>query len=286
VLDFQLEFNMLYQTIAAAMYENNIDDPQRNPQGGDESEEQSVPARDNRAYANKQVAFMPVRTQLVTSNQPELNNKGLERDPVATALSAIVDSIYTKSMGDMLTATIKILGDPQLIKQDDVYFNPSMFYDDNLRQLNVTDGIKMPANFIPTAGPDSALANNSLIMDAGHVLAWVEIRNPADIDLETGGVKKLYNNKDYAAFTGAFIIYEVTSEFKGGVFTQNLELIRFQQQEFDLEQRQADSSERSSTIEAAFGRTTDNLEIESGANFNNSALVTFPTTINNFEDTA
>ncbi len=288
VIDFQLEFNMLYQTIAAAMYENNIDDPFRNPQGGPESEEQSAPPRDNRVGPSRYkeaIAFMPVRTQLVTSNQPELNNKGLERDPVATALSAIVDSIYTKSGGDMLTATIKILGDPQLIKQDDVYFNPAMFYDPNIRQLNVTDGIKMPTSFINTAGPDSALANNSLIMDAGHVLAWVEIRNPADIDLETGGVTKLYNKKDYAAFTGAFMIYECTSEFKNGMFTQSLELIRFHQQDFDLQQQQADSSQRNTTAVVAFGRTTDSLEIEQSADFNNSALVTFPTNTINTDET-
>ena len=283
VIDFQVEFNMLYLTIASGMLENNIDDPQRFRAGSTDVAEQSKPALDNRNNRNNndtyfQVQAFPATTHVVTENRPELTNKGLERDPIAAALAAVADSIYTKSTGDMLNATLKIIGDPHLIKQDDVYFNPAMFYKESNRNTGKgTDGIQLPPEWSPTADVSRALANNSLIMDAGHVLAYVEIRNPADIDEKTGGSRKYNNAGDYSAFTGVFFIYEVTSEFKNGAFTQSLELIRYQQQDSDI----LYSGLESRTVEGLDligknARSVSELAPDSGEGFNNSALVTFP----------
>lgn len=286
VIDFQVEFNMLYLTIASGMLENNINDPLRDRAGSADTAEASQPALDNRngtywtANRETKVQSFPVATHVVTENRPELTNKGLERDPVAAALAAIADSIYTKSTGDMLNATLKIIGDPHLIKQDDVYFNPSMFYKENDRDASKgTDGIKLPTEWSPTADVSRALANNSLIMDAGHVLAYVEIRNPSDIDEATGGLRKYRDAGDYSAFTGVFFIYEVTSEFKNGAFTQTLELIRYQQQESDIvyagTERRGDSS---ASLQDELQRQVSESDLSGppDANFNNSALVTFP----------
>jgi hypothetical protein len=283
VIDFQVEFNMLYLTIASGMLENNVDDPLRQPQGSNEVEEGKN--QDNRTPTqlfrgsnnNNNIVINPVRTGIVNSNSPEIKNKGLERDPIAAALSAIADSIYTKSTGDMLNATIKIIGDPHLIKQDDIYFNPASFYSESNRDTGKgTDGIQLPKEWSNTADVSRALANNSLIMDAGHVLCYVEIRNPADIDESTGGLRKFKQAGDYSAFTGVFFIYEVTTELKAGAFTQTLELIRYQHQDADI--IYTGFNEREGTLAGLDNdeRNVSDIATDTSGDFNNSALVTFP----------
>jgi len=238
VIDFQVEFDMLYQLIAVGMAEFNVNDPKRNPQGAPETAEQDLPQRDSNKRKVENLSVAPVHTHNITQNNPELIGKGLERDPVSAALAAITDSIYTQSSGDMLTLTLKIVGDPEWIKQDDIYFTPAKFYDENKKNAN-SDGIVMPPDWNPasTAGAAGVASNNSLIMDAGHILVWVEMRNPVDVDESTGGLRPVSAYGDLSVFTGVYQAMDVVSELTAGKFEQTLTLVRYQEQPQDNEYR-------------------------------------------------
>jgi len=232
VIDFQLEFDMLYQQIAVGLAEFNVNDPRRAPQGSPQTAEQSNRDSNTRKVENLGVA--PVHTHNITQNNPELIGKGLERDPVAAALAAITDSIYTQADGDMLTLNLKIVGDPEWIKQDDIYFAPSKFYDEQRKNAS-SDGLTMPSGWSPTSDQLAVSANNSLIMDAGHVLVWVEMRNPVDIDEATGGMRSPGTYGDLSVFTGVYMAMDVVTELNAGKFEQTLTLVRFQEQPQDNE---------------------------------------------------
>ena len=235
VIDFQVEFNMLYQTIAVGMGEFNINDPRRNPQGSPDTAEQAIPQRDSNDRQVQNVSLAPVQTHNITQNNPELTGKGIERDPVAAALAAITDSIYTQSGGDMLELTLKIVGDPEWIKQDDIYFSPAKFYDENQRNAN-SDGLFI-YNFGPQSDELRAISNNSLIMDAGHVLVWVEMRNPVDVDESTGRMRPASSYGDLSVFTGVYMCLDVVTEMTAGKIEQTLSLVRYQEQSQDFEYR-------------------------------------------------
>jgi hypothetical protein len=90
----------------------------------------------------------------------------------------------------------------------------------------VTEGTK--------EGPkkDISKNNNSLIMDTGEVLCWVNLMVPRDMDTRTGGLRNTLKG-DLSGFTGVYKILMVDNEFKNGVFTQTLDLIRYQSQPQD-----------------------------------------------------
>jgi hypothetical protein len=139
----------------------------------------------------------------------------------------------------MLTVNMKIIGDPTLVKQDDLFINIGEYYEPS-RRSESSDGIKLDSSNLK----DPSLNNNSIVTDAGEVLAWVQVLMPPDIDENTGGLRIGTSASSVNSFTGVYKIMEVQNEFSQGKFVQTLVLIRYQEQDADKAYRDALSLER------------------------------------------
>jgi len=110
-------------------------------------------------------------------------------------------SIMSNSRGDMINVKLKISGDPHFIKQDDVFFKPTL--DSSVGKI---DG------------------NGSLTTDGGELYVYLYFRTPTDIIQETG----LYDFSTWkdSVFSGVYRILTIENMFDRGQFTQTLDLIR------------------------------------------------------------
>ena len=104
---------------------------------------------------------------------------------------------------------MKIVGDPELIKQDDIYTNPSQGgYETQINTLGIMQD------------------NGSVPMDNGEVMALVEFRTILDMDDTTGNPAKDKKYEANSVFSGVYRILTVDNIFQGGKFEQTIDLIR------------------------------------------------------------
>jgi hypothetical protein len=241
VIDFQVEFDMLYFTTVAGLKQINIGNTNRNESGSTDGAEQINPSS---ITTIQQVpnsnSITPVVHNLVPQDARNAGNN-LEQDAVAVALGTITDSIYSGANGEMLTVNMKIIGDPTLVKQDDLFINIGQYYKPEGKNAT-SDGIKLAASHHGGA-TDQSLNNNAIVTDAGEVLAWVQVLMPPDIDENTGGLRLGASASSVNSFTGVYKIMEVQNEFSQGKFVQTLVLIRYQEQDQDKTYRDALSSD-------------------------------------------
>ena len=134
-------------------------------------------------------------------------------DPIGVLVNDFHKSMLSSSRGDMINVNLKIVGDPEFIKQDDVYFNPS----NN-----------------PSQGTQTLIdKHNSIIFDAAEIFALLTFRTPVDIDDNTG-LMNFDPESTTSSFSGLYKVITVDHEFQSGQFTQNLTLIRvWDQAEYD-----------------------------------------------------
>lgn len=122
-------------------------------------------------------------------------------------------SMLSGSRGDMINVKLKIIGDPEFIKQDDLFFNPEN--NPNQRIVQHVDP-----------------RTNSIVFDAGEVFCKLFFRTPTDFNPETGLMK--FDQVETSVFSGIYKVITVENEFSRGQFTQNLTLVRlFNQPDFD-----------------------------------------------------
>jgi hypothetical protein len=121
--------------------------------------------------------------------------------------------LTSSSRGDMINIQLKIIGDPQLIKQDD------LFYAQNIRP------------------PTSQLTpNNSLYYDGGELYVNIIFQSPIDYDESTGLAIPNLGNYTYNLFNGIYKIITVDNIFRQGKFEQTLNLIRLPVNAQDINQ--------------------------------------------------
>ena len=199
VIDFKIQFNALYYnvvTINRSSAQTSTITP-----GGKEANTTEVKNPDG--GANK---VFPTRVEPIAG---DVNASGVdtESDTRSITINDIQKNLYQNSKADMLNVQVDIIGDPDFIKQDDVFVNPS--------QSSYNDD---------TAG--SYVGNTgSLAMDKGELYALVRWRTPTDIEPETGLIRNDGKYKE-SAFSGMYRILGVTSTFRQGQFKQSVDLIR------------------------------------------------------------
>jgi hypothetical protein len=115
----------------------------------------------------------------------------------------------------MLQAKIKIIGDPQYIKQDDVFYPPEMTV-----LSDQVDGTGIEPRLI---------ANGSLRMDQGELYIQITVKSPSDID-ESTGLMKFDSKYSTSLFSGMYRVLTVESTFSGGKFEQTLDVVRLPRQ--------------------------------------------------------
>jgi hypothetical protein len=227
ILDLNIEFDAMFYTAMTANSarfekdETNATPPEDDSGGG------------NAASQNNKLAVLQVKYY---ANQTTVGTDTVGRNDVkTTASNDMYQSIMSNSRGDMINVKLKITGDPELIKQDDLYSD----------------------------------LGSSIPMDASEIFAKLSFRSASDIDDSTGR----YNFDDYpnSEFSGLYKIIVVENSFERGQFTQTLDMIRLMEQSASgaanttAESDREDMSGADSRSEAEFSATEESMQqMESG----------------------
>jgi hypothetical protein len=131
-----------------------------------------------------------------------------EQTPERTIASDIAATIYAPA--EMLTASLSINGDPDYIKQDGIFKNPSA--GDTLQPYIVS------SNNTP----------GGIQFNCGEIFMNLNFLIPRDLNQETGLLIPITGEKMYKRniFSGAFKVLRVVNKINKGVFTQNLDVVR------------------------------------------------------------
>ena len=210
VLDLQIDFNILYfqpftvfkekdqiNSTAAGIYD-------KNQPGYEDTGVSCAPRRENvfSAYDYGKIG-RPSRKYIAKDAQ--LQNKNSPQSQSAVTAADLQKSLMTGSRGDMVNVKLKIIGDPTLIKQDDI------FYGQTLEVVTTSD--KTP--------------NYSLWTDNGELYVFLNFRSPIDYD-QTTGLANPGDNPYFSSglWSGVYRIVTVENTFNRGKFEQTLDLVR------------------------------------------------------------
>ena len=238
ILNFDIKFNFLYfnqvtaygQALAAVAPTVNqaVADGQY-PNYSNFSGQGTQPSSSGGAKSDSVYdSIMPLIYRPVVQN----SRGGATGGAMSRMETAAVDleaSLMINSQADMVNVKLKIIGDPDYIKQDDVFYRPPL------------EGTNVAVK--PSSDPRLTPLNGSLAFDKGAQYVQLLFRVPTDIDESTGLMKfdSAYKN---SLFSGLYAVVKVHNSFQHGQFTQELELVRLsRQQAFDYVNNQNNSSD-------------------------------------------
>jgi hypothetical protein len=168
--------------------------------------------------SNTQQTILPNTIQYVGSNK-ESTGMNTATNPEEKVIADLKKSIYTSQRGDLLNIKMQITGDPDFIKQDDIYYNPGSPAKYLEFSRSRTQFLDVPIT-----------ASGQILFDAEQIFVQVNFQNAVDINDNKGIVNKqelLQNGRRTdGTFSGVYKVQKVTSEFNRGQFTQTLDLIR------------------------------------------------------------
>lgn len=160
-------------------------------------------------------AVMPLTMKPVVQNSKAVAT-GNPTTAKEVAAADVADSLMTSSQADMIGVKLRIIGDPDYIKQDDI------FYQGNQAKLvSSAASMSIDPRLLPGGG--------SLIMDDGGVYVQILFKVPRDIDDATGFMKYDAGQRN-SVFSGLYQVISVVSHFSQGKFEQDLELVRLPRQ--------------------------------------------------------
>ena len=226
ILKLDINFDTTYYTTVAA-YINDIS-------GGDVSKSTQLDSTLSSTYMIlPNLAFIaqaavpalsripnptPLRYKLVQNDLRDNTGMNISTNPDAQVGANVARSLYSRyPSGDMLKVEITIVGDPTLIKQDDVLYSPDPTAKNN---YNSWDSISQ-AQYVRDTG--------SMRMDTGQLVARLTINTPLDIDTDWAGTGLVFPqaNTYKSLFSGQYQIKVIKNKFEGGQFTQTLTMIRY-----------------------------------------------------------
>lgn len=212
ILDFGIDFDALFYTAVNVLKDNlpslsNADKTiadKNKSSGGDPKPDEIATTIDPELVKQAQIQFNQVHP--VSGDQSNIQGFNAWQNTSVLIATDIMKSVYSGARGDMINLNMRIIGDPDFIKQDDIYYSPG---NDNY----------------PAEGETYA-KDGSILTDRGDIFARVKFKTPVDIDQTTGGLR---NEEGYleSNFSGVYKIIKVTNELKGGKFEQVLQMIRW-----------------------------------------------------------
>lgn len=182
ILDLKIDFNTMFYTVVTAFEQNQElvrTQAKKEKLDNDPDRDSQDPLTPNRAF------YSPGADRHTALDQG--HKKSIES-------SDFFRSLMQNSRGDMLNIQITIAGDPDLIKQDEL--------------------------FSPTQ------SSTSIPTDQGQIFCTVNFRFYDDIDQDSG----LYKGGKTSVFSGKYSIIAVKNIFEKGQFTQILDCIRLPEQ--------------------------------------------------------
>lgn len=214
IIDFSLDFDTMFYTVLTsdnAKLEKTLvlTTPEEDLSGKSKLQKPEVGVQDH-------------AVKFVTGQMDIAASQGTSPDAKSQTVNDFYKASLSDSRGDMINVKLKIIGDPEFIKQDDIFFNP------------------VNTKFDKNAVIDK---NGSLIFDAAEIHALLTFRSPIDFDPKTG-LANFGGPASTSVFSGMYRVIYVENEFKNGQFTQNLDLIRmFKQEKYDTVSKVSDSSQ-------------------------------------------
>lgn len=214
LLKFELNFDGMFYTGALPS------PPQQNAAVSNTDTQASAETPQNGAVIDEGAAPEGVASETGASMvKPDYDIPLASASGAKTVEQVVADSFQhaflNNSSKDVVNIKIDILGDPYYISDS---------------------GIN--ANYIAQYGPnDQITADGSMNYEGGEVYCYITFRTPIEPNLGTTGQGGLYNfpnGGSVSPFSGIYKITGVTSKFSGGVFTQELECVRFMQQPTDF----------------------------------------------------
>ena len=225
IIDIDIDFDSTFYTQITAFHNNKP----KSEGARFETRDAKLDSEQNKASDNQngdlnRADDLPVTYQASGANADNAGQSNRQAEQKSTSVSDIAKSIYTTQRGDMLNVSLKIIGDPDLIKQDDIYIGPAS------NDYN---------SFVP--GPDESPLNKTfgtVSFDSQQTYVQLLTRSAVDIDdtlgivnkgLSSSGSKevKLTNGRRLnSTFSGVYKILTVQNSFSKGQFTQTLDIIR------------------------------------------------------------
>lgn len=214
IIDFDIKFDVLYFTSrtanpaavdVASQANNRIgseDEPPLTPEG--------IRAMINQLLTDKVRGHVSMRhREFITAEAP---GDGFQVSSRADAAKNLQNNLLSGASGDMISVTLKIIGDPDFIKQDDMFYMPGDKH----------------------ALYDHKTPNGSIITDDGSVYVMLEFNVGGDYhatpdDAKTGLItpdRGGTNDDNRSAFSGLYQVISVKNTFANGKFEQELELVR------------------------------------------------------------
>lgn len=218
VLDFDINFNALYYNQVTA-YRDSLGELNPTASSYDTNFQYQNAPNYGGGEPPKSIdynAVMPMVMKPIVQNSKAQATGGAHTAKEIASVD-LADSLMTNSQADMLKINLKIIGDPDYIKQDDIFYRPRLFGEEqNLASQ-------------PTGDPRLLPNNGSLVMDRGGIYTQLLFRTPTDID-ETTGLMKFDPNYKHSVFSGLYQVLKVVSHFTRGQFMQDVEMVRLPRQ--------------------------------------------------------
>ena len=219
ILSIDIDFDSSYYTAITAFQDNKTKSGSRNIAPG--FEKNNVPGDLSNTAANPtRTTDLPHTYGTQGSNATAAGQLNRANSDKASAVSDIANSIYTSQRGDMLNVTLKIVGDPAFIKQDDIYYNPMSAEYKEFNTMGAGPEQTVPLN--PNTG--------QIIFDQEQVFVQLIIKSAVDIDDATGitnkQIKLLNGRTTDSTFSGVYKVLTVKSDFNRGKFEQTLTLVK------------------------------------------------------------
>jgi hypothetical protein len=230
IINFDMDFNALY--FNAIQVNRHVNEATSKAAATDEN---ALNSKGEKQAAGSPV---PVQQDVIANNASTGAGGAISKSETQNAQS-FKESMYSGARGDMLNVKLSIIGDPDFIKQDDILYNPG---------TSSAAGQFLKGN------------SGSLNMDTGEIFCQLTFNTPVDVDEQTGLLRK--NSKYYVSnFSGTYKIVTVESEFRGGKFTQSLDLIRVQNLPGDGTIATAKSSVNQRTADSKLDTKANNRKI-------------------------
>lgn len=214
ILDLKIEFNTLFfQSLTAfesKTAQDNLDTAvdYSFAEGIDPSQLRPSAIGSNQSSSGSGgLTCLRIETTPVNKSHNQLND-GSKKSVQAVDL---FNTVFNKSGADMVSIDLDISGDPDLIKQDDVWLPPGA-------SRNTT----------------------SLLMDKKQLFMRLNFKIPRDINLSTGLYE--FETKN-SAFSGIYTIISVENTFVNGVFKQRLKCVRLFDQPADTQNKRVSREE-------------------------------------------
>jgi len=206
VLNFKIQFNNLFFEAATYAMGNS-----NNNRGTNNLNSDNLPSpklnnlQDPQQRAAYAKSIFPTSTRSVTAESSDATGDGgksggFEPDPFSVMSKNMHEAIINSPVG-MVTGEIEILGDPFFL---------------------VTGGM---GNYNPDIEKLGKTVNGESAYNRGEVYVSINFRNPIDISkFEEDG--QVYFSEENTEYSGVYKVNRVTSNFRNGLFTQRLEILR------------------------------------------------------------